>query len=573
MKRKAVRPVVLGVCLGIAAFLAVVSSIDVANECNWTMEGPGLTYDENLNTAGGVLIVESAIQSGLAILDPRTMQEIFNSPNYTPDYPPLGRLPLGISNAVLSRVVGLGDHEFYLITYARVGSAACFGLLVALITWFSAKCGGTISGLAAGIACATAPRVFGHAHLANVEIAMNLTYVLCVIVCLECLAHKTKLKWYDGIIPGLVVGLALLTKMQGIFLPPVIAAWLFWGWGRSAILPLIVIAITSALVFVGGWPWLWSDPIGRGLAYFAQTSDRAVLYCEYFGTRYADKNVPWHYPFVMFVVTAPIVWLLLGGWYFTQSVRSRRRRRKRVESGDVVAEKFTRRHKMLLLGSFLFPLIVFALPRVPVYDGERLFQMVWPIFAIMAGLGAEKAFDHVSQSTPKAMLHGLCILSVIPAMWNIQSLYPLSINAYGVQIGLLRGASMLGLERCYWGDSLTASFLKQALNQIPENSTVAIAPVLHPLYPKFMKNDSWLRNRPDINLVPFEGIQSGRSQYVLVVHRDADQWRDLVNRPVGTKVLQRIERQGVVLAELLLLPDGAKPQLSFYDQQKRDAVK
>jgi len=556
----------LPVCLGFLALVSVLSQLDIADECSWTGTGPGLAFDENLNTAGGVYLVESVLNAGLAALDPRTVHEIFESPNYFPDYPPLGRLPLGVGNALFGRLGGLGEHSFYLISYARIGSAVTFSLLVFLLVRFTQQQAGTLAGVVTGLSLWATPRVFGHAHLANVETTMNLTYAGFLLVSLNHLAFHPQLRARDGVLPGFVLGLALLTKIQAIFLPPVITIWMLWHFRKRALLPLGVIVVTSAVTFLLGWPWLWSDPIGRSLSYFAQTTNRAVLYCFYMGVRYTDRSVPWHYPFVIFLLTTPLPWLLLGSWGMWRSVScqstpltannniGRHKTSSNESGGNDSSSPWTWRANSLLLGAFWLPLIVFAIPGVPVYDGERLFLMVWPIFSIWVGMAAARCHDGLISQTPCWLRCLIAVLAIVLPVGGMFTLQPAYLSFYAVQAGTLPGASAAGMEQNYWGDAVTADFLKAACRSIPPGSTLTVAPVLHPLFPRFLKTDSWLKHRPDLEIVAYDEKSVPPPRYVLWIHRRADPWPALLSPSEGTRILARIKRQGVVLAEVLEFP-------------------
>lgn len=561
------------ILLGLMACLLVTINLDVAEECLWTFDGPGLTLDENLNVASGVYVVESTLKAGLGALDPRTMQEIFNDPAYFPDYPPLGRLPLALSNAIFSRTTGLGNHPFYLITYARVGSAVTFGLLVALLVWLTGRHASPIAGLVAGVSLMLTPRVFGHAHLASVETTMNLMYALTVLSCVHLLSNKETLRLRDGFLPGLFLGLALLTKIQAIFLPPVIVIWILWHWRFKGVLPLLVLAITSAVVFLAGWPWLWADPVTRFWQYFAQTTDRAVLYCFYLGKRYADHDVPWHYPFVMFLITTPLPFLLLGGWGMSLSRKpsDEKRRSTRNSSTPPTKNYLTPRQNHLLLGAFWLPLIVFAIPGVPVYDGERLFLIVWPIFSIWIGVAAAHGIRRIDERLNVVVRNLACGAVFAIPLISMVLIHPCYLSFYDVQVGGLRGAATLGMEKDYWGGAVTAEFLESACSQLPEGTTLAVAPVLHPLFPQFLKQDSWLLNRPDINLVAYDDAVPVGPQHVLIYHRRADQWKSLSQRPAGTRILASQNRQGVILAELIKLPDPTQLTESLNFEQTRES--
>ena len=97
---------------------------------------------------------------------------------------------------------------------------------------------------------------------------------------------------------------------------------------------------------------------------------------QYFGQVYADRDVPWHYPWFYFAVTVPVGLHLLGAWGLVRGWRDRR------------ADPFP----LLLAGSIALFLVVFS-TRVPVYDGERLFLVVFPLWAILIGRGFASAWE------------------------------------------------------------------------------------------------------------------------------------------------------------------------------------
>ena len=120
------------------------------------------------------------------------------------------------------------------------------------------------------------------------------------------------------------------------------------------------------------WPWLWRHPIERFGQYLASGSGRQAVHVFYWGQVWADREVPWHYPWVMFFVTVPVGLLVWAGWAFGRHFAGAT---STLPSGR------------LLAGTMLFVLLVFSCPGVPVYDGVRLFLMVFPLWAIWVGYG------------------------------------------------------------------------------------------------------------------------------------------------------------------------------------------
>ena len=45
----------------------------------------------------------------------------------------------------------------------------------------------------------------------------------------------------------------------------------------------------------------------------------------------------------------------------------------------------------------LFPLVLFSLPHISVYDGARLFLVVFPLWAIFIGRGGAIAFEKLRE--------------------------------------------------------------------------------------------------------------------------------------------------------------------------------
>jgi hypothetical protein len=88
---------------------------------------------------------------------------------------------------------------------------------------------------------------------------------------------------------------------------------------------------------------------------------RVPIRVQYFGQVYADRDVPWHYPWFYFAATVPVGLHLLGALGLIRGWRDRR----------------TDPFPLLLAGSIGLFLLVFS-TRVPVYDGERLFLVVFP---------------------------------------------------------------------------------------------------------------------------------------------------------------------------------------------------
>ncbi len=486
------------------ALVSVVLTLDAAGDYPKLFEGPGITLDESFNVQMGVYQWRALRDGGnFLLLLPDSVEDVFGpKSNYNPDHPPLGRVWLGFWHDLVEWLFPPGDHPLnehgirFVTDCARVGSATAFALTVFLIGLFATKWYGRAAGIVAAVSLVLMPRVFAHAHLASLETFMNLTYsaaILAVAHWWRVESDKRQLRWVIPTLTGVLFGLALLTKMQAILIPPAVGVWALWHWRTRAIKPLAIFGLVGLIVFFVGWPWLWLDPLHNFREYFARTTSRAVLNCYYLGQVWADKDVPWHYPFVMFAVTVPVGLHVLGLCGVFGGGRAWQQPREQ-----------------LLLAATLFPLVLFAVPGVAVYDGERLFLVSFPIWAVLIGRGADVALSRLRQKTDSGRWRlvatqrasGITMSLFLAAQSiGVIVMHPCQLSYYNLMVGGLYGADRLGFERTYWGDSITRSLLTVMTPQDGKRNVV-VMPVLHQFQLDELVQQSPVLRGMEIQLLP-----------------------------------------------------------------------
>jgi len=336
-------------------------------------------------------------------------------------------------------------------------------------------------------------------------------------------------------VSGLLWGALLLAKVQGLLLPPLIIVWALWNYRLKAIRPLAVWGFTGAIVFFVGWPWLWIDPVAHIMQYLDKTTDRPQIYVWYFGERIADKLVPWHYPFVITAVTVPVC-VLLG-----LLSRVGLRRFERIE--------------VLLAATAIWPLIIFAIPGTPVYDGSRLFLVIMPAIALLAARGTillwqaeEKVFSDRWFRMTAAIVMLVTAVLAIPKVFG-----PYAMCEYNAVTGGPRGAFAVGLESDYWASGMNGDFW----SQVPEDSTIYVAPVCHQFQLSDLQSMVPAVQQRNIRLLPFEYDPEEQRGLVLLIHRLADLPPYLRNKiPGGAEVVATAQYRGVILAELIDTTDA-----------------
>lgn len=513
------------------AIVAVVATFFVLSTLSPNRNGPGVTCDEYYDVAAGKQLVSALIDQGTGFFQAENIEQTFGP---LTRHPPLGRWLLGWVHAPLDPQPD--DLRVVSVVAGRFAPAFAFGALILLIGWATGREGEPLRGTFAALAVALTPRLFGHAHLATLDTFTALFFVAAVIAL--PIAVKQPLSVWRAALAGVVWGLALLTKLHGVLVLVPATIWFFWQFGWAAVRLWVAWLLAGLATFFVGWPWLWHDTLARLQEYFSTATERQSLHTFYMGRIWADIEVPWHYPWAMFLVTLPVGFLLLGVWGLWSQ-------RRHILSDPLLS---------LALGSILFLLLVFSLPNTPVYDGVRLFLMVFPLWAIFVGYGAQAATVWLGQFIKRPLLAKIIVGGfVLLQGGGLFAYHPYYLSHFSLLVGGLPGAERLGFEVTYWGETVNGELLEAAHRADPEG-VVLYAPHLAPFQAAAVEISSpelqdtrllgWDPNQPEL----IEG-----SNYALVYRRNAD-GEALEPLVENAEVVAEVQRQGVWVARLYRLP-------------------
>ena len=540
-------------CVALLAAALVIGTIDPAGSYPELVQGPGITLDEVFNVEMGVYQWDALLEHGWRLWTPAVRDQVFaDGPGapYNPDHPPLGRLWLGFwHKAVRTLVPPVETGAATVTACARVGSALAFAITVFLVGRAADRWFGRTAGWTASLALLLMPRVFAHAHLAALETVMNLPFTATILCVAERCGQPAnsgvetpRLKFNSAFIAGLLFGLALLTKIQAVLLPIPIALFILWRFRLRGTLWLGLFGLVGGALFLLGWPWLWIDPLAHLQEYFGRGLDRQTLYCFYMGERYADTDVPWHYPWVMWGITVPLgIQALAIAGACTRSARG-----------------------TLLLGTVLFVLAFFSRPGGHLYDGARLFLVVFPLWAVLAGAGAQRVGDALRRAClasqkpgflkkPGFLTAATLTLLLGAESYALVTLHPCQLSYYNLTVGGLRGAARIGMEPTYWQDSLTREFQQEVTRRVPRGATIDLAPRLHPVQEVDLLLQSPILAAHEVRLRAYDDKQPHEIRYVIVFRRRADPWSSLEPAPANSTLLAEVRRHGVQLAALYQL--------------------
>lgn len=488
-----------------------------------TIGDPGITMDEPLDVRPGRTYLETLSARGLGFFERATVSRVFGD---NKEHPPLGRWLLGIASKAFQPVewIALGRDPIGLyIRSGRMAPAIGFAILVGLVTSAAGRRYGAPGGVAAGFSLLIMPRVFAHAHLGALDTFIALFWTWALLKAARAVdARRPVLAMAFA---GVFWGLALLTKIQGWLLPPVVLAWALLRLPiRKAVPAMAAWTIVGLAVFVAGWPWLWYDSWPRLLAYFGTGVARSTTNTRYFGTVYADRDVPWHYPWVYFAATVPLGLHVLGGLGVYHGVRERK------------DDPFP----LLILGAIVGFLALFS-TKAPAYDGERLFLAAFPLWAILIGRGFAAVWDDLSG---RRGLRAALAAAVLAQGVGVVAIHPFGLSFYNALVGGLPGAERLGMELTFWNDTVDDTLLNALARGAAPGATAALAPTLVPEQGKVATNRALFFGK---DIVLQDEDAAARSEWVVVSRREA-YWKPEIRELVRTPPTLLRMRQGVWLS-------------------------
>lgn len=523
------------------AAVALLAAVAAIATCAPERGGPGITCDEGYHVATGKRLLAAVRHQGFAFLSPSNIRRNFPwQAGGPPFHPPLGHWVIGLIHHLFDPAPD--DPHVISILPGRFAAALAFGALVLVVGWWQARRCGPWTGFAASLCLALMPRVFAHAHFAALDMLSTLTFVTALLAVIQ--ADQSPHHRRAFAVAGFLWGLAILTRLHGLLLLPPVAVWLFCRRGGFAGGPLVIWGLVALATVFAGWPWLWLSPLRHLLTFVGTATARQPLHTYYLGKTWADVQVPWHYPWVMSGVTIPTAFLVLGlfgvGLAFWQSPR--------------------RGEHALLAATAAFVLAAFSWPGAPVYDGVRLFLMVFPIWAIWTSQGLSwfcrwAFWRHFPSATRYAAAGILLANPLIPLI----TYAPFWLSYYNGLVGGIRGATYLGFETTYWGDSITEPLLERAARLAP-GGTVALAPSLAPFQPGAITLSSPALVQQQTLLVGWD--TQARSAppgcaYAIVYRRRAD-FDETDPTWASREVVAENRVRGVWVARLLKLPEAVR---------------
>ena len=159
---------------------------------------------------------------------------------------------------------------------------------------------------------------------------------------------------------------------------------------KRALLTAAVFALASALTTYGLMPYLWENPVGRSIEWWATLSDHPMKAYELFmGEVYRSDYFPSGYLPGWFLITTPSFALLMGiigaGCVIGAA------------AGEQAYRNTTQRFNLMLAACFVLPVFAVIALDANIYAGWRHMFFLWAPFSLLAAFGLQWLLGAVGQ--------------------------------------------------------------------------------------------------------------------------------------------------------------------------------
>lgn len=479
------------------------------------------------------------------------------------EHPPLLRVVNGLGWALVQDWLPAPlSHRFGSLVLASLATGAVVGVTFA-------RRGARVA-LFAGAALLAMPRLFLHMHLGVLDFPLAAIWIIGTLIFYGEMdrirrrdAHTIWQLFRSTAVVGFWIGLGLLTKINAVLLLPYWGLWLL-GYRREfrSLLSFALALPVGLLVLIGGWPWIWKDPVG-GLWQWIEFFRVHFEIRQWFAGQLYVVTPP-YLPIAILLITTPVLLLLLAivGICFGQRPASAERRL-------ILSDDWTGLH---VLG-ILTVLGYYSLQVTPIHDQDRLLLPVFVHLAILSGDGFDRLCRWLSarlafltrkgrSAGVQAALAGLILL---PGVVQSVRLHPYQLSYYNEIVGGVAGARRLNLETIYF--AITYGHFLPALNSLPPNAVIWVMPnswdvlYYYQLY-GLLRTDLVLLRPPgwssfyDDQRVPFAVGNLDNADFALIERRQTTfnnvipEYAVQLSWAEEKPELARLERNGVILAAL-----------------------
>ena len=322
------------------------------------------------------------------------------------------------------------------------------------------------------------PRIFADAFYNSKDIPMMIFFIISIYT-LSRFLDRPSIK--NIFIHSVASALLIATRIPGIILPLITIGVVALDfillpetkrqWRKIATL-ICIYLITTALITVALWPYLWKDTIshfGESYRDMKQFSRQINMQILYMGEYLTASKLPWHYIPVWMIITTPILYLalfLIGLGYTIKRFIKKIREEYRQNKLDFA-----------VLGWFFGPILAVIIFNSVLYDGWRHLYFVYPAIIYIALLGIAALLSWIRKSEKEvqnifqAVFFTILAVSSIGTAWFMIKNHPYQNVYFNIFAGNITKARE-NFDLDYWGLSF-----REGLEYIARNDKDPIIPI------------------------------------------------------------------------------------------------
>ena len=354
----------------------------------------------------------------------------------------------------------------------------------------------------------SSPRIFSHSFYNSKDILFLSLMIMAAYFCLELLKNYN---FKNLFISCLLCAFASNIRIIGIYLPLLTLIFYYFSNKRSDsetnINFFLKFFSLFFLILYLIWPFLWLNPLENFLLILKESAaypNNWKYKMLYLGNYINPENIPWHYFFVWFLSTTPIIFLLFifyGLYIFLKKYL------KFFLNIDLNKDVQLWKNKDQMVNLFIFlcffiPIFFVITLNSTLYNGWRHLFFVYPFLIYIGMFGLVKILDN--NKSLKNVFYSIIIVQIISNFYFIYSSHPVQ-NIYFNFISkpFIKG----NLPIDYWGsgNKKTIDFLMSKKKNF-SISTSSFTPLVSLKYSnkdyygkniKFFGTQSNLKNKSD----------------------------------------------------------------------------
>ena len=295
-----------------------------------------------------------------------------------------------------------------------------------------------------------APRLYAHSFFNSKDIPFLSIFIITLAICQAAFAQNKK--WLFAIL-GLACGYATSIRIMGIMLACFIGLFLVIDTAmayakkedkpnKNVVNLLLFLAGFCFTVYIA-WPYLWKDPVHNFVESFTKLSHFNLWTgIMLLGGKYiSSMNLPWTYFPTWFLISNPILWLIMGFAGF-------------VWAGIAFLSKplqflrnTTERNFLLYMLCFTGPIAAVLILHSIIYDDWRHLYFVYPSFVMLALYFVNKLY----QTKGRMVIMGACALQVALLGFFMVKAHPFQQVYFNEFVSHDKEALRKNYEMEYWG--------------------------------------------------------------------------------------------------------------------------